>query len=77
MKDKVTAFHIGENKEVTIYRQMASTSKEQRTQSPKPQHKSRKTNKVNLRPLLNDELTIVGIGAPQVESIAPPPKSWK
>ena len=42
---------------------MASTSKKQRTQSPKPQHKSRKTNKVNLRSLLNDELTIVSMGA--------------
>jgi len=42
---------------------MASTSKKQPALPPAPQRKSRKNNKVNLRPSLNDELTVVGIGA--------------
>ncbi|MBN2115639.1 MAG: hypothetical protein JW730_03665 [Anaerolineales bacterium] len=69
MKDEVTTFHIEENKEVTIYKQMASTSKKQLAQSPKPHYKSRKTNKVNSHPLLNDELTVVGIGASAAEEL--------
>ena len=42
---------------------MASTSKKQSTPSPIPQRKTRKNNKVNLRPTDTNELAVVGIGA--------------
>jgi two-component system CheB/CheR fusion protein len=42
---------------------MASTSKKQSTQSPAPQRKTRKNNKVNLRSSDTNELAVVGIGA--------------
>ena len=42
---------------------MTSTSKKQATRSPAPQRKTRKNNKVNLRPSETDELAVVGIGA--------------
>jgi two-component system, chemotaxis family, CheB/CheR fusion protein len=42
---------------------MASTSKKQSTQSPAPQRKTRKNNKVNLRSPDHNELAVVGIGA--------------
>src|SRR5258705_7577902 len=42
---------------------MASTNKKQSTQSPIPQRKARKNNKVNLRPTETNELAVVGIGA--------------